>query len=331
MVPRDWSSRPAVDRSITAPGLESSSVAPAPRRSPAAALSLMALSSMLFALMNLLARLATASASWASVAAVRATVGVLVAFSIARIRGRSLAATRRNRGAILWRSVFGTVSMLLTFYALGSHTVSLGNTATLLNLAPLFIAVLAPIFLRESTRPLVAVAIVIAFAGVVFVMRPSFIFGGGEDYALGRSGPTATMTTVAAVAAAGSTSIAMMLLRRVGQTDSAEVVAFHFSTLAAATTTVLALFDLRMPQPRDALYMIGAGICAGVAQVTMSRAYALENAARVSGMSYLSVVASALLGAALLGERPTSTAVLGMGLVIAGGLLVTLRGPRAHA
>ena len=40
-------------------------------------------------------------------------------------------------------------------------------------------------------------------------------------------------------------------------------------------------------------------------------------------MSYLAVVASALLGAALLGERPGALAIAGMILVVAGGLLVT--------
>jgi drug/metabolite transporter (DMT)-like permease len=69
--------------------------------------------------------------------------------------------------------------------------------------------------------------------------------------------------------------------------------------------------------------MVAAGLCAGFAQLAMTRAYALEHAARVSGMSYLSVVASALFGAVAFGERPGPTAIAGMALVIAGGLLVT--------
>ena len=55
----------------------------------------------------------------------------------------------------------------------------------------------------------------------------------------------------------------------------------------------------------------------------MTRAYALERAARVSGMSYLSVVTSALLGAAVLSEVPTPGALAGMALVVTGGLIVT--------
>ncbi len=286
----------------------------------------MAFGATLFALMNFLARLATASASWASVATVRAIVGALVAFAVARARGSSLAA---NDGrALLWRSILGTMAMLSTFYALSSRTVSLGNTVTLLNLTPLFLAWLAPVFLRERTSASIALAIGIAFSGVVLVVRPTFLFGRGEEMiaaAGAAGGPSAAMTSAAAVGAALFSAIAMMLLRRVGQTETPEAIAFHFSLFAAVTLGVLSLFDLRVPSPRDAACMVGAGLSAGFAQLAMTRAYALEHAARVSGMSYLAVVASVLLGAAVFDETPGPTAIAGMALIIVGGLLVTLR------
>ena len=94
-------------------------------RAPTAALGLMALGALLFALMNFFARRATASASWASVAAVRAMIGALVAVMVVRARGSSLVA--KDGRAIIGRSVLGTLSMLLTFYALSSRTLSLGE------------------------------------------------------------------------------------------------------------------------------------------------------------------------------------------------------------
>jgi drug/metabolite transporter (DMT)-like permease len=290
-----------------------------------AALGLMAVSATLFALMNLLARLAAESASWATTAAVRALIGALVSYVVARARGRSLAPS--DRKALLGRSLFGTISMVLTFYALSSPSLPLGDTVTLLNLSPVFLAVLAPIFLREKTTAIVGVAMALALTGVVFVVRPAFLFGGGAPRAFA-GGPTATTTAMVAVAAAFSTSFGMMMLRRVGQKEAPEAVAFHFSMFAGITMTLLSLFDLRVPTLRSAAYMVGAGVCAGIAQLAMTRAYALEHAARVGGMGYLSVVASTLLGAAVLGERPTSTTVLGATLVIVGGVLVTLRGAR---
>jgi drug/metabolite transporter (DMT)-like permease len=283
----------------------------------------MALGSVLFSGMNFLARLATQSAPWASVAAVRAVVGALVAFSVARIRGSSLKAN--DRRMLLGRSVLGTLSMLATFYALSSRTVSLGNTVTLLNLAPVFLAVLAPIFLRERTSLLVGVAIAVSLTGVILVVRPSFVFGGdGAPNLAALPGPSTNATVTVAIFGAFSTSVAMMFLRRVGKSESAESVAFHFSLFAACALGLLAMFDLRMPTARDAACMLGSGLCAGTAQLAMTRAYAMENAARVSGMSYLAVVVSAALGIGLLRERPGPTALVGSVLVIAGGVLLTI-------
>lgn len=290
----------------------------------------MALGAVLFALMNFLARVATASVSWATVAASRAAVGALVAAAVARLRGVSL--TPRDGRGVFWRSLLGTVSMLATFYALSSRTMSLGDTVTLLNLAPVFLAVLAPFFLRERTSAAVAIAIAIALGGVMLIVRPTFLFGADATAAVHASGgPSATATAAVAVGAALSTAIAMMLLRRVGQTERPEAVAFHFSLFAAIALFGISLFDLRMPTLRDAACMVGAGLCAGVAQLAMTRAYALESAARVSGMSYLSVVASATLGAVALGERPGPTALAGMALVILGGIVVTIRRSTAAA
>lgn len=277
----------------------------------------MATGAVLFALMNFFARLASTSASWMTVGAVRALLGALVAVAVARVRGASLVAN--DRRAIFWRSVFGTGAMVTTFYALSSRTLSLGDTVTLLNLTPVFLAILAPFFLRERTSAAVAVALMLALGGVVLILHPSFAWTNGGHTA----GPSTLVTAGVAVLAAFLASIAMMLLRRVGPSETPEAIAVHFSLFAAATLGALALFDLRMPTLRDAGLMVAAGVCAGFAQLAMTRAYALERAARVSAMGYLAVVASALLGAAVLGERPTFAAAGGMVLVVAGGLVVT--------
>src|SRR5690606_994966 len=81
--------------------------------SPSRALLYMAASAVLFALMSLFARIASASASWLTVASFRALVGAGVAYAVARARGASLAVV--DRRVLFWRSFFGTVAMMSTF------------------------------------------------------------------------------------------------------------------------------------------------------------------------------------------------------------------------
>lgn len=213
--------------------------------------------------------------------------------------------------------------MIGTFYALSSKTLSLGDTVTLLNLTPVFLALLAPVFLRERTTLAVVVALALSLAGVVLVLQPSFLFGRAAATTAAVSGPSAAATGAVALATAFTASLAMMTLRKVGRTETPEAIAAHFSFFAAVVLGAIALFDLRAPAPRDVGFMAAAGLSAGFAQIAMTRAYAVEAAARVSGMSYLSVVTSALLGAAVLGEIPSLAAIAGMALVIVGGLVVT--------
>jgi drug/metabolite transporter (DMT)-like permease len=276
----------------------------------------MALGATLFALMNFFARLASSSASWASVGAVRAFIGALVAVAVARMRRAPLVVN--DKRAMFWRSLLGTTAMVATFYALSSRTLSLGDTATLLNFTPVFLAILAPIFLRERTSFGVAFAIALSLAGVMLILRPASVFG-----THGPSSASSHTTALVALLAALSSSIAMMLLRKMGRKESAEAIALHFSLFATVTMLVFALFDPRIPTARDAFFMIAAGVCAGFAQIAMTRAYALEAAARVGGIGYVAVVVSALLGAIALHERPDAIAIAGMLLVIAGGLLAS--------
>jgi drug/metabolite transporter (DMT)-like permease len=287
----------------------------------------MALAASLFALMNFFARVATTSASWSSAAAIRSTVGALVAAFVARARHSTLAV--KDHRALFWRSLCGTISMIATFYALSSHTLSLGNTVTLLNLAPVFLALLAPFVLGERTTGIVALALALALGGVLLIVRPGFLFPApssmtAASLSVALPGPSATLTVAAALTAALSTSIALLMLRRAGQTETAEAISFHFAVFAAIVTSIIALIDGRVPKVRDAALLVLAGVCGGVAQVAMSRAYATERAARVAPVSYLSPVVSAILGAVLLQERPGPSAVVGMALVIGSGVLVTV-------
>lgn len=275
----------------------------------------MATSAVLFSGMNFFARLASHSAPWAVVGCARAAIGAVVAFSVARAQGRSIAV--RSHKALLWRSSFGTVAMLSTFSALGRPALPLGDTTTLLNLSPVFIALLAPLVLGEPTSRRVWVALPLSLGGVVLLLRPAAIFGGIAHT------PAAASAALWAVAASGSAAFAMMALRKVGKSETPEAIAFHFSVVATIVLLAIASFDFRTPDPIDALYTLLAGFAAGFAQLGMTRAYALESAAVTSSVGYIAVPTSALLSALWLHERPSALAFLGMALVVAGGLTLT--------
>ena len=111
---------------------------PPPRDAPLRALSFMLLAATSFAAMNAMAR-GLRAIPWPMLALARALFGLAVALAVARARGGSLAV--RDRATMWERSVFGSLGMLCTFYAL-TH-MPLGDATALLNTTPLWIALLA--------------------------------------------------------------------------------------------------------------------------------------------------------------------------------------------
>lgn len=288
-----------------------------------AALGWMTLAAGLFSGMSLLARVVGDHVPWQMVGATRAAVGVFVAYSFVRARSGHVIV---HASRALWlRSVFGTTAMALTFYVLGSNGIALGDAATIFNLGPVFLALLAPLAIGERTGSgRLALALPLALAGVILVAKPPAIFGvasiapAAADFEL----------LAAAVLAAFASSVAMLGLRKAGPRESPESIALHFSIVATLAMSILSIPVLVVPAAKELALMIGAGACAGLAQIAMTRAYTIERAALVGSYGYLNVVFTALLGAIVLGERPDALALVGMAMVVSGGLVVTLAGLR---
>lgn len=290
---------------------------------PGAAYAWMSLSACLFAGMNFFVHLSSAHVAWTLVGAVRATVGALVAIAVARWRSASF--IPKNTLVMWMRSLFGTGAMACTFYALGSPVMPLGDAATLVNLSPVFLALLAPFVLHEHSGRRVFLALPLSVGGVLLILRPTLLFGGGA------ANPAMLFPAAIALLGALVSAFAMMMLRQVGKTESPEAIATHFSVVAATAMLLASIPRLSLPSFVDLVTMLAAGLCAGFAQLAMTRAYSLEIAARVSPFGYISVAVSAGLGAIALHEWPDRLAVLGMLLVVSGGLVVTVAGMREAA
>ncbi len=283
----------------------------------------MASAALCFSLMNVLVKVAAEDVHFTLVASVRAGVGALVAFAVAKATGASLRVVNRR---VMWlRSVFGTAAMIATFAALSEPTLPVGDAATLFSLSPVLIALLSPFVLGERSGRRIGVAVAFCLMGAVCILRPSFLFPSAHTYPRGPA--------LIAMVAALCTACAMLMLRRV-RGESSPAVAFHFSCVACAVTALLTVpHVLRhgLPMPHTLGTMLLAGLAAGVAQLCMTRAYALDHAARVAAYGYLSVAGSALAAYLIRGERLGGLSVLGMVMVTLGGLVASLTAKTSRA
>lgn len=280
----------------------------------------MTFANVLFAGMAISARLASRSAHWSTIAGSRALIGAIVALAVALVRGAPIVA--RSRGLSWARSLLGTVSMLTTFYALGSAELALGDASTLFATSPLFIAILSPWILKEPTERSVWAILIVAFLGVAMVAGPHLSFG---------SLPAASSLTAALFSA-----LAMMFLRKMRSgkggvgADGAEAIALHFGLVAFSVFFCFNLRYFRNPTPVDWFFVVGAGLAGGIAQLAMTRAYALVEAARLGAISYVGTVLSLAGAFLLLDERPSLVQLLGAALVIGAGTVLAWTSARSH-
>jgi drug/metabolite transporter (DMT)-like permease len=270
----------------------------------------MIVAQILFSSMNIGARLGGASVPWQEVAGTRFVVGALTAMIVARARGSSLRVVHQKEQ--LWRSLFGTIAALGTFYTLAQREVAVGDAVTLFATSPIFVALASWPLLGEKVARSVLMATAVGFAGIVAVAQPTFA--------------TAPHLVASGALTAISSAFAMIWLRRMGPGESSEAIVFQFSVAGAVTALALSIPVWHTPDARSAMYLVGTGLSGGLAQIALTRAYSLDRAARVSSMGYANIVFTRAFAFPVFDERPTSIALVGSVLVIGSGIAVALRG-----
>ncbi len=272
----------------------------------------------LFALMTIAARLASRSAHWTMVGGSRALVGALVALGVGLYLKAPLKTKRRG---LSWaRSLLGTGSMLATFYAISSPAIDVGTAVTLFATSPIFIALLSPRVLGEHPSRGLWSILIVAFFGVALVAGPH----------LG----LAALPALSALLAAVISACALMFLRIMRSTrddanpESAEAIALHFGLVGFAAHAILGIFSFHLPEARDVFWLIVTGLSGGLAQLAMTRAFALTEAARLGAAGYLGTVMSFGSSVVFLGERPDASQIAGSVLVVTAGVALAISATR---
>jgi drug/metabolite transporter (DMT)-like permease len=99
--------------------------------------------------------------------------------------------------------------------------------------------------------------------------------------------------------------------------------------VATAALGLAAIPVWRAPDAGSAAFLLITGVAGGLGQLAMTRAYSLDQAARVSAFGYSGVVFARLFALPVFGEVPGATQVVGSLLVVGGGVAIALRGHRA--
>jgi drug/metabolite transporter (DMT)-like permease len=80
-----------------------------------------------------------------------------------------------------------------------------------------------------------------------------------------------------------------------------------------------------MPSPLVTIYLIGAGIAGGVAQIMLTESYRHADLSVVAPFEYSSLIFSIIIGFFFFGDVPTIFMLVGSVVVVASGLFIIYR------
>jgi drug/metabolite transporter (DMT)-like permease len=205
----------------------------------------------------------------------------------------------------LLRSIAGLGAMYCFFYAIAN--LPLAEAMVLKLSSPLFIPVIAALWLGEKVPGAVRVAVGVGFLGVVMVLNPS---AGG-------------INSVALIAVAGGAlaALAKTTVRRLGATEPPSRTVFFFALVGTVVSAAPLSWAWRPLALADYGWLVLVAVLATAGQLFLTRGFGLAPAARMGTFGYSSVFFGAFYGWWLWGEVPTWMSISGSFLVILAGIL----------
>ena len=219
-------------------------------------------------------------------------------------KGRDIPTTKGRYH--LLRAVTGITGFLLFIAA--AQLTSLVDTNVLVNTTPIFIPILALIFLHQHIPRAVWIAIVIGFVGVVVIVRPdaSIFSNPGNLVALG---------------AGLVTAIEFLAVNHLDQTESPLTQLFYFLLFGIVVLGLISIGKFNSAPAWAYWMMLGTGLCLLAFQFLLIKAYQFAKPHEIGAFQYISVVFAAIYGVVLFKETIQLETIIGAILVCVGGVI----------
>lgn len=271
----------------------------------------MLLASVAFGSGSALVKWTAGQAGVATVIFGRSLVITLALLTWSQLRGASLYVGNRRR--MLWRCTVGLSAMTCYFYAV--QQIPLSNAVTLQYTAPLFVALFSGAMLRERVSSLVYGCIALSFVGTVLIVSPSL--------------RSVDIDALVALISGVLSAFAYLAVRGLRTSATPDGVVFWFALFCTLATLPLAASELPRLALSEVLAITGVGICAGVGQTGMTRAYQAARAAYIGAFSYATVLVGGIYGWLLFHQTLVWGDALGAALIVGSGALLVSSAPNA--
>jgi drug/metabolite transporter (DMT)-like permease len=232
---------------------------------------------------------------------------------IASTKNHSILKVGQNIYRLVLMGVILTVNWVAFFYAIKLTTVA--NASLLTYTAPILVAILAPVFLKERLERITIITLGISLAGVFLIAWPSVGGAGSND------------TAGFLWAALSSVTYAALVIIAKPMTGKANVLAIIFYEELTCSVVLLPsflIYDFHVDIPTLLLLLMLGTIQTALAAGLYLSGLRDVKAQHVGIFTYLDPVGAMVLAALLLNEIPSIATLVGGALIVLSGILLVI-------
>ena len=199
-----------------------------------------------------------------------------------------------------WRAIVGLTAMYGFFYAI-AH-LKLSNAMVFTYSSPIFIPLIAWLFLKEQVTTTMLIAAALGLIGVICVAKPD----------------SGMFNKISAIGLSASflAAMAFVTVRALTSTEPPERIVFYFCLIGAMLSAIPMFWMIRPYTLKELAFLIGAGLLANISQIFMSYAYKLAPAGQIGPVNYIAIIFAGTWGFLLWGETPDLSSLIGFGFII---------------
>ena len=234
----------------------------------------------------------------------RNIIAAFVAFILVIKNKDSFVGKKENQKLLIPRTFFGTLGIIFNYYAIDNLVLS---DANMLNkLSPFFVIVFSALFLKEKIKPQQIIAMIVAFIGMLFVVRPQFSLD--------------VIPSLIGVLGGISAAAAYTCVRALGGKEKANTIVFYFSFFSSVILLPFMMINYKPMSMLQFVYLIVAGIFASMGQFGITLAYRFAPAKEISIFDYTNILFAAVISYVVFGTIPMYLSFIGYAVIFSASL-----------
>jgi len=251
------------------------------------------------------------------IVAARAIVSAIISY--ADINRKNIPIWGHNKVLLIARGTVGSFALMFVYYAV--TTLPLAEATILQYLHPVFTAILALFFLKETIQRSTIACIVISLLGLFIIIYPNLT---QPNLQINSDVQYPWLSISAGVLGAFGSAVAYVIIKKLTKTDDSSVIIFYFPLVAFPISMIMLGSDFVVPSLTATGLLILVGIFTQVGQVGLTKALHSADANKATAYAYVQVLFSVFIGWAYFSEVPVVTTIMGGGLIMVGALINVL-------